>query len=617
MRFKARLSDPHVERALFQRRVWVAFAVIVVFSVTLMAQLFNLQVLRHAHYSTLSDGNRMRIEPVAPTRGLILDRNGEVLADNRTSFTLELIPEQVTDIDATLLALGEIVEIRPRDLERFRSQIRRQRRFEAVPVRFQLDEDEVAAFAVNRHRFPGVDVRATLARRYPFGVTASHVTGYVGAISEADLARVEAAAYSGTTHFGKTGIELTYESDLHGQVGYRQIETNAQGRLLRVVDYTPPRPGADITLTLDIRLQRAAEAALGEYAGAIVAIDPRNGAVRALVSRPGFDPNAFVDGIDPDAFRLLERDPRRPLFNRALRGRYPPGSTVKSFLGLAALLDGTPLTEQSLWCQGWFQLPGGERRYRDWQREGHGRVDLHRSVVESCDVYFYQLALELGVDRMHRYLTAAGFGVPTGIDMVGELAGLVPSREWKRATMNQSWFPGETVIFGIGQGYMLSTPLQLAHSTALTANRGTAWRPHLLHSLLRGGDSREIYAPEPSTTLVPERAALWNRIVSGLEDVVHAPRGSAHAVAPRGWRMAGKTGTAQVYSLSQDDDERIDPLTIAEHLRDHALFIGFAPVDQPTLALAVVVEHGGSGGRIAAPIARRVLDAWMAIQEGQ
>lgn len=615
MRFKARLADPHIERALFQRRVWFAFATIIVFTVSLLAQLFNLQIIRHAHYSTLSDGNRMRIEPVAPTRGLILDRNGEVLADNRPSFTLELVPEQVADIEAALSALGDIIEIRPQDLDRFRAQIRRQRRFEAVPVRFQLNDDEVAAFAVNRHRFPGVDVRATLARRYPYGATAAHVTGYVGAISEADLAGVEAAAYSGTTHFGKTGIELTFEGELLGQVGYRQIETNAQGRLLRVVDYTPPQPGADITLTLDIRLQRAAEEALGDYAGSIVAIDPRNGEVLALVSRPGFDPNLFVDGIDPAAFRALERDTRRPLFNRALRGRYPPGSTVKSFLGLAALLDGTPLAEQSLWCQGWFQLPGGERRYRDWERDGHGRVDLHRSVVESCDVYFYQLALELGVDRMHRYLTAAGFGVPTGIDMVGELVGLVPSREWKRATMNQSWFPGETVIFGIGQGYMLSTPLQLAHSSALTANRGIAWRPHLRRSLTRSDGTTEAVEPQQSTTLAPERRTEWDAIVSSLVDVVHAPRGSARAVAPRGWRMAGKTGTAQVYSLSQDDDERIDPLTIAEHLRDHALFIGFAPVDEPTLAIAVVVEHGGSGGRVAAPVARQVMDAWMAIQE--
>lgn len=612
MRRRTRLSDPQVERGLFLRRAWVAAAFVLALTGALVAQLVNLQVVRHEHYITLSDGNRMRIEPVPPTRGLIYDRNGVLLAENMPSFTLELVPEQVPDIAATLEALAGIVDIRPYDLERFHRQLRRQRRFEAVPIRFQLDDAEVAAFAVNRHRFPGVDARVTLTRRYPFGATTAHVVGYIGAISESDLARVDAAAYSGTTHYGKTGVELHHESVLHGRVGYRQIETNAQGRLLRVVEYNPPVPGADITLTLDIRMQQAVERALGDHAGSIVAIDPRNGEIIAFVSRPSFDPNPFVDGIEPAAFRGLEQDPRRPLFNRALRGRYPPGSTVKPFLGLAALIEDAPLAGQSVWCQGWFQLPGRERRYRDWRREGHGRVDMHRAVVESCDVYFYQLALELGVDTMHEYLTAAGFGVPTGIDLTGELAGLVPSREWKRAVMNQAWFPGETVIFGIGQGYMLSTPLQLAHSTALTANHGFAWRPHLLHSTLPpGAEAPDLHVPEPAPSLLPERVEAWDETVRGMVDAVHARGGTALPVAPRGWRMAGKTGTAQVYSLSQEDDERIDPMTIAEHLRDHALFIGFAPADHPTLAIAVVVEHGGSGGSVAAPIARRVFDAWM------
>ncbi len=602
MRFKTRLNNPHIERRLFMRRTWIALAVVLVLTGALIAQLVNLQIIRHTHYTTLSDGNRMRIEPVAPTRGLIMDRNGVLLAENFASFTLELIPEQVSDVDATLDSLADIIEIRAQDRERFSRQIRRQRRFEAVPIRFHLTEEEVATFAVNRHRFPGVDARATLTRRYPFGETGVHAVGYVGAISEADLAQVDAAKYSGTTHYGKTGAELAFESILHGTVGYRQVETNAQGRLLRVVEYTPPVPGQDITLTLDVRLQVAAEEALGEFAGSIVAIDPRNGEILAMVSKPGFNPNPFVDGIDPAVFRALERNPRRPLFNRSLRGRYPPGSTIKPFLALAALIQPVELTHRSVFCEGYFQLPGRERRYRDWRREGHGHTDMHRAVVESCDVYFYQLALEMGVDYMHEFLVASGFGVPTGVDLRGELVGLVPSREWKRRELNQSWFPGETVIFGIGQGYMLSTPIQLAHSTAYVAGRGRAFRPHVLRDT----------APEPAPALFPENAAAWAETVRGMVGVVHEPRGTARPVAPPRdtYRIAGKTGTAQVYSLSQDDDERIDPMTIAEHLRDHALFLGFAPVEDPRIAIAVVVEHGGSGGSVAAPITRRVLDAW-------
>lgn len=602
MRFKTRLNNPHIERRLFMRRTWIALAAVLVLTVALIAQLVNLQIVRHAHYATLSDGNRMRIEPVAPTRGLIMDRNGVLLAENFASFTLELIPEQVSDVDATLDSLADIIEIRLQDRERFARQIRRQRRFEAVPVRFHLTEEEVATFAVNRHRFPGVDARATLTRRYSFGETGVHAVGYVGAISEADLAQVDAAKYSGTTHYGKTGAELAFESLLHGTVGYRQVETNAQGRLLRVVEYTPPVPGQDITLTLDVRLQVAAEEALGDYAGSIVAIDPRNGEILAMVSKPGFNPNPFVDGIDPAVFRALERNPRRPLFNRSLRGRYPPGSTIKPFLALGALIQPVELTHRSILCEGFFQLPGRDRRYRDWRREGHGHTDMHRAVVESCDVYFYQLALEMGVDYMHEFLMASGFGAPTGVDLRGELVGLVPSRGWKRRELNQSWFPGETVIFGIGQGYMLSTPIQLAHSAAYTAGRGHAFRPHILAGT----------TPEPAPSLFPERTAAWAETVRGMEDVVHGPRGTARPIAPPRdtYRIAGKTGTAQVYSLSQDDDERIDPVTIAEHLRDHALFIGFAPVADPRIAIAVVVEHGGSGGSVAAPITRRVLDAW-------
>ncbi len=610
---KTRLSNPYAERALFARRALVAIVLVLLMSGALSAQLVNLQVFSHAHYMTLAEGNRMRLEPVPPTRGLIYDRNGILLAGNQPSFTLELIPEQVRDIDATLAALAEYVDIREQDLVRFHGQLRRQRRFEPVPVRFQLSEEDASRFAVHRHEFPGVELRATLTRHYPHREVTAHAIGYVGAVSEADLTDVDAAAYSGTTHFGKTGVESAHEPTLHGTVGFRQVETNAQGRLIRVVDYSPPVAGDNIYLTLDVRIQQAADLALGDNAGAIVAIDPRNGDLLALVSKPGFDPNLFVDGIDVATYRALERDPRRPLFNRVLRGRYPPGSTIKPFLGLAGLVYRTELSRRSTWCEGFYRLPGGERRYRDWKRDGHGRTDLHRAVAESCDVYFYELALELGIDRMHEFMTAAGFGVPTGVDLDGELAGLMPSTEWKRRTMNQSWFPGETLIVGIGQGYMLSTPIQLAHSTAVAAGRGYAYRPRVVGWVQPGSGGKPLAQPPVAMTpLVPERIADWRTIVDSMVAVIHGPTGGARAIAPRsGFRIAGKTGTAQVYSLAQDEDERIDPETVALHLRDHALFIAFAPVEQPEIAVAIIVEHGGGGAATAAPVARQVIDAWL------
>lgn len=611
--YKTRITDPHAERRLFIHRAVIALTGVLVLTGLLVSQLIGLQLLRHDHYATLSDGNRMRLEPVPPARGLIYDRNGLLLAQNLPSFTLELVPEQVPDMARTVDELAGLINLRQHDLARFERQLRRQRRFEAVPLRFQLSEDEVARFALNRHRFAGVDIRATLARRYPLGELGVHAVGYVGAISEADLRRIDAAAYSGTTHIGKTGIERRYEAVLHGAPGYRRVETNAQGRVLRVLEYSPPVAGRDVYLTLDYGLQQAAEQALGTRAGAVVALDPRNGDVLAFVSRPGFDPNAFVDGVDTARFRELERDPQRPLFNRALRGRYPPGSTIKPFLALAALEYETQLADRSIFCRGSFTLPGGIRRYRDWRREGHGRVDLFRAVVESCDVYFYELAHELGIDRIHEFMDAFGFGRATGIDLDGELAGLMPSREWKRRTLNQAWFPGETIIIGIGQGYMLSTPLQLAQVTAALATRGQPFRPRLLQAVATpDGAEVEERAAQAGTPVTLADPARWRTAVTSMVDVVHGQGGTARAIG-RGipFRIAGKTGTAQVFSLTQDDELRLDPEDVPAHLRDHALFIAFAPAEAPSIAVAVVVEHGGGGG-IAAPVARAVIDVWLA-----
>ena len=609
---KTRLSNPYAERALFARRAVVAIVLVLMMSCALGAQLVNLQVFSHDHYMTLADGNRMRIEPVPPTRGLIFDRNGVLLAGNQPSFTLEVIPEQVDELDETLRRLAGLIEVRDEDRARFDEQLRRQRRFEPVPLRFQLTDEEAATFAVHRHEFPGVELRATLTRFYPHGEIAAHAVGYVGAISAADLGDVDAAEYSGTSHYGKTGVELAHEARLHGAVGHRQVETNAQGRVLRVLDYVPPTAGDNLYLTLDVAVQQAAEAALGDRAGAVVAIDPRNGDVLALVSRPGFDPNLFVDGISVDAYRGLEQDPDRPLFNRVLRGRYPPGSTIKPFLGLAAIQYGTELSRRSVYCEGYYRLPGGERRYRDWKRSGHGRTDLHRAISESCDVYFYELALELDIDRMHAFMTAAGFGRPTGIDLVGELSGLMPSREWKRRTMNQSWFPGETLIVGIGQGYMLATPIQLAYSTALAAGRGHAFQPRIVGWVESGVGGRPLpESPVAHAPLLADRPADWRRIVDAMIGVVHGAAGNARAIASPDYRIAGKSGTAQVYSLAQDDESAPETEDVAEHLRDHALFIAFAPADHPRIAVAVVVEHGGGGSSKAAPVARAVMDAWL------
>lgn len=610
---KTRIADPQAERRLFMRRSAIVFAFVLVLAAILAGQLVNLQVVRHAHYATLSDGNRMRLEPVPPARGMIHDRNGVVLARNLPSFTLELIPEQVEDIDETLRELSALVNVREQDLARFQRQLQRQRRFEPVPVRFQLSEEEVARFALNRHRFAGVDIRATLSRRYPLGELGAHVIGYVGAISEADLQRLDTLRYRATTHTGKTGVERRYENVLHGTPGYRRVETNAEGRILRVLEYDPPAAGRDIYLTLDHRVQQAAEDALGDNSGAVVALDPRNGDVLALASRPAFDPNGFVDGIEQAKYQALEQHGQLPMFNRALRGRYPPGSTVKPFLAMAALEYEAEIASNEIDCQGAYTLPGGARRYRDWRREGHGRVGLHRAVVESCDVYFYQLAHELGIDRMHAFLHAAGFGRVTGIDLNGELAGLVPSREWKRETMNQAWYPGETIITGIGQGYLLSTPLQLAHLTSVLATRGQAYPPRVLMGTATGsGDDIEPPGANERVQVDVTEPAHWEAAIRAMVDVVHGARGTARSIGTGiPYRIAGKTGTAQVFTLTQDDEARLDPEDVSAHLRDHAMFIAFAPADDPSIAVAVVVEHGGGGGGVAAPVARRVIDAWM------
>jgi penicillin-binding protein 2 len=611
MRLENRMRDRIQESLLVSNRMLLAVTIVVLLVGILVVRLVYLQVVSHEHFSTLSEDNRVKLVPVPPTRGLIYDRQGVMLAHNRPSFSLEITPESVPDLDATLRGLEEIVDVRPGDISRFRTLLKRRRRFESVALRTNLNEEEIARFAVNRYRFPAVEIEARLTRDYPLSSSVAHVVGYVGRIDEREVLTLDTANYAGTTHIGKTGIEKAYEDVLHGRVGYEQVETNAEGRLLRVLAHRPAVSGRDVYLHLDMSLQLAAEAALGEETGGVVAIEPQSGAVLALVSKPGFDPNLFVNGIDVATYRALQRSRDRPLYNRALRGQYPPGSTVKPFMALAGLSYNLALSRGHTYCRGAYQLPGSSHRYRDWKKEGHGRVDVELAIVRSCDVYFYELALALGIDRMHAFLSGFGFGQPSGIDVGGELAGLMPSSQWKRKARGQDWYPGETIITGIGQGYMLATPVQLASGVAAIATRGRRLEPRVARAVANPGGGKPDPVPATSHAVgVPEDSRLWDRVIRGMEDVVHSPGGTAIRIgrdAP--YRIAGKTGTAQVFSLRQN--QKYDEKSVEKHLRDHALFIAFAPVADPRIAVAVVVENGGAGSRAAAPVARKVMDHYL------
>jgi penicillin-binding protein 2 len=607
------LKDHIFESRLVMNRAVVLLVIGGLLLVVLLTRLLYLQVIEHEHFTTLSEDNRLKLQPIPPNRGLIFDRNGVLLAENLPSYRMEITPEQVDDMGATLSALEDIIEIRDIDRSRFEKLLSRKPRFEAIPLRFHLSDEDVARFSVNRHRFPGVDITAGLARHYPLGASTVHALGYVGRIDEQALKTLDSSNYRGTTHSGKIGVEKTYESLLHGKVGLQHVETTAQGRVIRVLDRTPPVSGRNIYLTIDSRVQAAAEKAFGDHSGSAIAIDPNNGDVLTFVSLPIYDPNPFVNGIEFDDYAALRDNDKQPLFNRALRGQYPPGSTVKPFVGLAGLEQGVTSSHSSTYCPGFYTLPGNTRKYRDWKRTGHGTVDLTKSIVQSCDVYFYDLARSLGIDRMHEYLGHFGFGHRTGIDIQGELAGLLPSREWKRSRRDQPWFPGETIITGIGQGFFLVTPTQLATATAALANGGRIMQPNIVHAE-QDGNSDELIPHQPRLleTITIQEQEHWDSVISAMIDVVHSARGTARRIGKDSpYMIAGKTGTAQVFGLKQD--EKYDAETIPEKLRDHALFIGFAPADNPKIAIAVIVEHGGGGSSVAAPIARIIIDAYLQV----
>ncbi len=604
------IKDAQAEALLFQRRALTAFGLVLLVIAVVLGRFGELMILRHDHYAARSEQNRVKLQPLPPTRGLILDRNGRILADNRLAYRLELVPERVVELERTLDELSEFLAIDEEERARIIELAKLRRRFQSVPVKLRLDEDEVARFALERYRFPGVDVVPYLTRHYPEGELYAHVIGYVGRIDARELARLDAEQYSGTTHIGKTGIERHYEDLLHGSIGYEQVETNAEGRVLRVLERTPPRAGENLYLSIDGELQRAASAALEGKVGAIVAIDPRNGEVLAFVSRPSFDANLFVGGISRSNYQALLEAPGRPLFNRALQGGYEPGSTLKPFVALAGLELGLRTPQTAYYSTGVFQMPGQTLVFRDWKRGGHGRVDLEESLAQSVNSYYYQLALDLGIDRMHAYLGRFGFGSPTGIDLDGEAAGVLPSREWKRARFDQPWYPGETVIAGIGQGYNVATLLQLASATAALGQGGQRYRPRLLHA--RRGSFDEPLRSEAAVTvgeaLVADPAHLA-AIRRGLEAVMHGPTGTARsAAAGASYRMAGKTGTAQRVSRSRDESQQA---ALREGQRNQALYVGYAPAEAPTIAIALVIEQGDSGSQAAAPVARSLFDAWL------
>jgi len=559
----------------------------------------------------LSKSNRVKITPIPPIRGLIYSRDGVVLAENKPTFSLEVIPEQIDDVDKLIDQLKEIISVEDSDIKRFKKSLKKKRRFENVALRLNLNEEEVALFAVNRHRFSGVDVVAGLNRYYPLGAELVHAIGYVARIDENDVKQLNASNYSGTTHIGKLGIEKYYESLLHGDVGYQQVEVNAQGRVIRVLERSAPQPGKDLHLTIDLSLQRIAIEALKNKRGAIVAIDPVNGDILTFVSSPAYDPNKFVNGIDSKSYKALLSSKDKPLINRLTRGKYPPGSTIKPFLGLVALDNGVRQLRDESWCPGWFSLKGHKHRYRDWKKQGHGHTDLHKAITQSCDVYFYILAYELGINRIYEGLSKFGFGKQSGIDIGGEAKGLLPSREWKREALGQAWFPGETLIMGIGQGYALTTPLQLAKATASLANRGKPMRPRLVFST-----SNSITKDVKALPVISEdkitinNKTHWDIIIKSMRDVVHGVGGTAWRSGLNAkYEFAGKTGTAQVIGIAQDKVYKKDE--IAEEFQDHALFIAFAPVESPRIAVAIIVENGGSGSKTAAPIARKMFDYFM------
>lgn len=610
MRHRTELRNYQNELHNFKIRLIVLGVIVLVGFGILASRFYVLQIVHHNHYHTLAENNRISIVPVAPNRGLITDRNGTTIAHNFFVYTLEITPSKVDDFDQTIAEVSKLVEISKNDLKRFNKLKKRSHAFESIPIRTHLNEIEAAKFAANRFRFPGVEIKSRLFRHYPNGQLGVHIAGYIGRINDKDLDKLKKADvlsnYKGTDHIGKSGIEQYYEKELHGTTGFQQVEINADGKAVRVLSSTAPVSGNNLTLSIDLKLQEIAEKGFGDRRGALVAIDPKTGEILALVSMPTFDPNLFVGGIDTHNWRLLNESIDRPLINRPLRGVYPPGSTFKPFVALAGLEAGKRKPPFSIKDAGYFSLPNSTHRYRDWKISGHGFVDMKRAITISCDTFFYGLAVELGIVRLTDFVRHFGFGEKSGVDINGENGGLLPTPDWKRRRYNKPWYMGETVIVGIGQGYTLVTPLQLAYATSVLANKGKAMKPHLVKSIKDVKSGKII----PTTPIINDHIIIDENnleiVKQGMIDVT-LPGGTAARVgAKAGYSIAAKTGTAQVIGIKQN--ERYDEKSINERHRDHALFIAYAPADNPKIAIAAIVENGGHGGSAAGPIVRQVMD---------
>jgi penicillin-binding protein 2 len=595
MKIRRSIKDPRGESLLFRRRALAAFTLILLGLCLLLVRFAFLQVTHHEEFVTRSQNNRVKPRAIPPARGLIYDRNGVLLADNVPAFRLEVVPEQVKDMPALLAQLGQVVPLDQDDLDAFRKQLKLSRRFESVPLKMHLSEDEIDRFAVNRWRFSGVDVVPYLTRRYPLGEMFAHVVGYVGRIDADDVDRLDPARYKGTSHVGRSGIERSYEDMLHGTPGYELLEVNADGRTQRVLETHAPTPGKNLYLSIDVRLQKAAEEAFAGRPGAAVAIDPRNGQVLAMVSVPTFDPNLFVNGISKTDYSALTTDPDKPLYNRALRGVYPPGSTVKPLIGLAGLETGVRKPSDTVFSTGVFYLPGQARGYRDDQRGGVGTVDLARAIEMSVNTYFYKLALDMGIDRLSAFMDKFSFGRPTGIDLIGESSGVLPSRQWKAANSKEPWYPGETVIAGIGQGYWAVTPLQLAHAIATFAGHGVPYAPRLAMATAGGVNTAQVPLSNPPTgPSVIRNPANWDAVNQGMELVIYGDRGTGRKLAAGfPYLLAGKSGTAERFSRKSDayDTNRNTAYLASRH---RAWFVAYAPADNPQIAVAAILESGAS-----------------------
>lgn len=613
MAYRTELRNHQNEQHSFKVRLLVLASIVLIAFIILGSRFYFLQIKKHEHYQTLAENNRISVVPIAPNRGIITDRNGVTLANNLFVYTLEITPSKVKNLDETIQALSELVEVSPSDLKRFKKLRARSHSFESVPIRTRLNEIEAAKFAVNRYRFPGIELKSRLYRNYPLGNIATHIIGYISRINDKDVKRLKEnnvlSNYKGTDHIGKGGVEQSYESILHGTTGFQHVEIDADGKAVRVLSSAAPISGSNIVLSIDTKLQAIAQEAFGERRGSLVAIQPKTGEVLAMVSMPSFDPNLFVDGIDYKNWNRLNNSEDRPLINRALRGMYPPGSTFKPFVALAGLEDGKRKPPFSIADKGYFSLPNSRHRYRDWKLSGHGIVDIKKAITISCDTFFYGLAVELGIDKLSGFVRNFGFGEKTKVDIKGELSGLLPTRAWKQRKYKKPWYQGETVIVGIGQGYTLVTPMQLAQATAMLANDGVAVQPHVVNSIVntRTGEKRAIKKVITNQMqLDPKNLAI---VKEGMVNVT-LPGGTASRVgANAGYSIAAKTGTAQVIGIKQN--ERYNAKKIKERHRDHALFIAYAPAENPQIAIAAIVENGGHGGSAAGPIARKVMDYYL------